>query len=128
MITGSESQRWQPKVLMQQLNCQACFLWEGCEIHYVYQASMCLLLLSALLKGLFFFFFSYSLFLFQGHGSHRHLLGSAPEQDPDQRPGNAVPNATDARQNGSGLTDSDKEKGKKEAKRLSFHMEKNKNK
>lgn len=41
--------------------------------------------------------------LFQGHGSHWHLLGGAPEQDPDQRPGNAVPDATDPRKNGSRL-------------------------
>lgn len=39
----------------------------------------------------------------QGHGSHRHLLGGAPEQNPEQSAGNAVPNATDARPNGSRL-------------------------
>lgn len=45
---------------------------------------------------------------FQGHGSHRHLLRGTSEQDPDQRAGNAVPNATDARQNGSRLRDFNK--------------------
>lgn len=65
---------------------------------------------------------------FQGHGSHRHHLGSTPEQDPDQRPGNAVPDATDARQNGSRLRDLNKEK-EKGSEATSFLMKKkNKNK
>lgn len=75
------------------------------------------------LKGLFLFFlFS------QGHGSHRYLFGSAPEQDPDQRPGNAVPNATDARPNGSRLRDFKAEKRRKTekgSKATSFSYEKN---
>lgn len=92
------------------------FPMEGCKIHHVDQAYVCLLLLPLVLKGLF----SPS---FQGHGSHGHLLGSTPEQNPDQRPGNAVPNATDARQNGSRLRDSNKEKGKG-SKATSFLMKK----
>lgn len=50
---------------------------------------------------------------FQRHGSHRHLLSNTPEQDPDQRPGNVVPDATDAGQNGSRLRDLNKEKRKR---------------
>lgn len=98
------------------------FALEGCKIHHVDQAYVCLLLLSLILKGLF----SPS-FFFQGHGPHRHLLCSTPEQDPDQRPGNAIPNATDAGQNGSRLKDLNKEKKKGKGSKATFvSHEKNK--
>lgn len=87
------------KPFVQQLSCQDKFPVGGCEIpHVVLGADVFIIVVPPS--------------LFQGHGSHWHLLGSASEQDPDQRPGNAVPDATDPRKNGSCLRAFHKEKNK----------------
>uniref|UniRef100_A0A665W342 receptor protein-tyrosine kinase n=1 Tax=Echeneis naucrates TaxID=173247 RepID=A0A665W342_ECHNA len=60
------------------------------------------------------------------HMTQEYLLSGTPEQDPDQRPGNAIPNATDARQNGSRLRGSNEGRKGKGSKATFVSYEKNK--